>query len=65
MVVNDINKQLKKTVNSLRDRLEKKDAQRMEELQLAEKNKCDEHSQLMEIINILREKLEVQNGEED
>jgi hypothetical protein len=37
----------------------------MEELQLAEKNKCDEYSQLKEIINILREKLEVQNGDED
>ena len=37
----------------------------MEELQLVEKNKCDEHSQLKEIINILREKLEVQNGDED
>ena len=37
----------------------------MEELQLAEKNKFEEHSQLKEIINILREKLEVQNGDED
>ena len=62
---NDENKQLKETARSLRDRLENKDVQRIEELQLAEKNKCDELSQLKEIINILREKLEVQNGDED
>ena len=37
----------------------------MEELQLVEKNKCEEHNQLKELINILREKLEVQNGDED
>ena len=61
----DENKHLKETSHSLRDRLEKKDAQRMEELQLAEKNICDEHNQLKALINILREKLEVQNGDED
>jgi hypothetical protein len=63
--VNDVNKQLKDTVNSLRDRIERKEAQRMEELQNAEKIKRDEHIQLEEIINTLREKLEVQNGNEN
>ena len=62
--VNDVNKQLKDTVNSLRDRVESKEAQRIEELQNAAKIKRDEHSQLEEIINTLREKLEVQNGNE-
>ena len=63
--VNDVNKQLKDTVNSLRDRIERKEAQRLEELQNAEKIKRDEHIQLEEIINTLREKLEVQNGNEN
>ena len=40
-------------------------AQRIEELQNAAKIKRDEHSQLEEIINTLREKLEVQNGNEN
>ena len=63
--MNDVNKQLKETVNSLRDRIERKEAQRLEELQNAAKIKRDEHSQLEEIINTLREKLEVQNGNEN
>ena len=37
----------------------------MADLQLAEKNRRDEHNQLEAIINILREKLEVQNGKEN
>ena len=32
---------------------------------MAEKNRRDKHNQLEEIINILREKLEVQNGKEN
>ena len=57
--MNDMNKQLKETVTSMRDRIERKEAQRIEELQIAAKNKRDEHSQLEEIINTLRTKLEV------
>ena len=45
--------------------MESKEAQRIEELQNAAKIKRDEHSQLEEIINTLREKLEVQNGNEN
>ena len=47
------------------DRIERKEAQRSEELQLAEKNKRDEHSQLQAIINTLREKLEVKDGDKN
>ena len=60
--INDENKQLKGTVNSLREQIEKKEAQRMADLQLVEKNKHDEQHQLEQVINLLREKLEAQNG---
>ena len=62
LFINDENKQLKDTVGSLRGQLEKKDAQRMADLQLVEKNMHNETNQLEEVINILREKLEVQHG---
>ena len=60
-----MNKQLKDTVSTLRGRIETKEAQRIEELQVAAKIKRDEHSQLEAIINTLREKLEVKDEDKN
>ena len=65
MIVNDVNKQLKNTVKSLRDELEKIQIGQQERIQKAVARANDENKQLKNIINILREKLEVQNGNEN
>ena len=63
--IGNLNKQLKETVSTLRGRIETKEAQRIEELQVAAKIKRDEHSQLEAIINTLREKLEVKDEDKN
>jgi len=52
-------------VGSLKKTIETKEAQRIEELQVAAKIKRDEHSQLEAIINTLREKLEVKDEDKN
>ena len=60
--INNVNKQLLATITSLRDKLERKDAQRIEEIQRVEIQKRDEHKELVETIIILRKKLEERGG---
>ena len=46
----------------MRIQLEKKESQRMEEIQQLEVNSQSQHNQLMETISELRKKLEVKSG---
>ena len=59
----NINKQLKLTIKSLRYKLETKDVLQLEEIHRREIQKRDEHTELAETIIILRDKLEEIGGE--